>query len=100
LILREPESGARQTFARAVAGLIPDIDIYLEFKHNEAIKKAVEAGLGTGSLSGIVLQNNFKAGDLVPLKLPKRDMKRTFYFALPKQRYKTAAIDWWMAGCQ
>jgi hypothetical protein len=46
------------------------------------------------------MQNNFKAGDLVPLKLPKRDMKRTFYFALPKQRHKTAAIDWWMAGCQ
>lgn len=99
-ILREPESGARQTFARAMTGLIPDIDIYLEFKHNEAIKKAVEAGLGIGCLSQIVLQNNFKAGDLVPLKLPKRDMKRTFYFALPKQRHKTAAIDWWMAGCQ
>lgn len=99
-ILREPESGARQTFARAMAGLIPDIDIYLEFKHNEAIKKAVEAGLGIGCLSEIVLQNNFKAGDLVPLKLPKRDMKRTFYFALPKQRHKTAAINWWMAGCQ
>ena len=99
-ILREPESGARQTFARAMAGLIPDIDIYLEFKHNEAIKKAVEAGLGIGCLSEIVLQNNFKAGDLVPLKLPKRDMKRTFYFALPKKRHKTAAIDWWMAGCQ
>jgi DNA-binding transcriptional LysR family regulator len=99
-ILREPESGARQTFARAMAGLIADIDIYLEFKHNEAIKKAVEAGLGIGCLSEIVLQNNFKAGDLVPLKLPKRDMKRTFYFALPKQRHKTAAINWWMAGCQ
>ena len=98
-ILREPESGARQTFARAMTGLMPDIDIYLEFKHNEAIKKAVEAGLGIGCLSEIVLQNNFKTGDLVPLNLPKRDMKRTFYFALPKKRYKTAAIDWWIAGC-
>ena len=98
-ILREPESGARQTFNRALAELLPMLDIYLEFKHNEAIKKAVEAGLGIGCLSEIVLQNNFKSGELVPLKLPKRDMKRTFYFALPKNRYRTAAIEEWMAGC-
>jgi len=98
-ILREPESGARQTFNNALAGLMPDLDVYLEFKHNEAIKKAVEAGLGIGCLSEIVLQNNFKTGELVPLKLPKRDMKRTFYFALPKKRHKTAAIDWWVEEC-
>jgi DNA-binding transcriptional LysR family regulator len=78
---------------------MPDLDVYLEFKHNEAIKKAVEAGLGIGCLSEIVLQNNFKTGELVPLKLPKRDMKRTFYFALPKKRHKTAAIDWWVEEC-
>lgn len=98
-ILREPESGARQTFNRALAGLMPDLDIYLEFKHNEAIKKSVEAGLGIGCLSEIVLQNNFKTGDLVPLNLPERDMIRTFYFALPKNRRKSIAVDWWMEQC-
>ena len=98
-ILREPESGARQTFNRALAGLMPELDVYLEFKHNEAIKKSVEAGLGIGCLSEIVLQNNFKTGELVPLSLPKRNMKRTFYFALPKNRRKTVAVDWWMQQC-
>jgi len=99
-ILREPESGARQTFNKALAGLVPQLDIYLQFKHNEAIKKAVEAGLGIGCLSEIVLHNNFKSGDLVPLKLPKRDMTRTFYFALPKNRHRKVAIDWWMQQCR
>lgn len=98
-ILREPESGARQTFNRALAGLMPELDVYLEFKHNEAIKKSVEAGLGIGCLSEIVLQNNFKTGELVPLSLPKRNMKRTFYFALPKNRRKSVAVDWWMQQC-
>jgi DNA-binding transcriptional LysR family regulator len=98
-ILREPESGARQTFNRALAGLMPELDIYLEFKHNEAIKKAVEAGLGIGCLSEIVLRNNFKTGELVPLRLPRRDMKRTFYFALPKNRSSTTAINWWIEEC-
>ena len=99
-ILREPDSGARQTFDRAMSGLIPELDVYLEFKHNEAIKKAVEAGLGIGCLSEIVLQGDFKTGDLVPLKLPGRDMSRTFYFALLKKRFRKAAVDWWIEQCR
>lgn len=96
-ILREPGSGARQTFDRAMSDLLPSLKVALEFKHNEAIKKAVEAQLGIGCLSRIVLQNNFAAGDLVPLRLPaKRALHRTFYFALPRQHYARQAIDWWM----
>jgi len=88
-ILREPDSGARQTFEKAMSGLLPQINIYLEFKHNEAIKNAVESGLGIGCLSEIVLRKNFANGDLIPLKLPRRDMRRTFYFVLPKNRFRS-----------
>ncbi|NKB39245.1 MAG: LysR family transcriptional regulator [Gammaproteobacteria bacterium] len=87
-ILREPDSGARHTFEKALSELLPDINIYLEFKHNEAIKNAVESGLGIGCLSRIVLQRNFDNGDLVPLKLPRRKLRRTFYFALPKKTFQ------------
>lgn len=99
-ILREPDSGARQTFDRALAGLLPDITIYLELKHNEAIKNAVESGLGIGCLSRIVLQKNFANGDLVPLTLPRRDMRRTFYFALPRQRFHLESVESWMRICR
>lgn len=99
-ILREPDSGARHTFERALADLLPHINIYLEFKHNEAIKNAVESGLGIGCLSKIVLKRNFANGDLVPLKLPRRNMGRTFYFALPKKRVPIKAVDGWMASCR
>jgi len=98
-ILREPDSGARQTFEKAMSGLLPQINIYLEFKHNEAIKNAVESGLGIGCLSEIVLRKNFANGDLIPLKLPRRDMRRTFYFVLPKNRFHNDAIDSWMRLC-
>lgn len=99
-ILREPDSGARHTFEHALADLLPEITIHMEFKHNEAIKNAVESGLGIGCLSRIVLQKNFDNGDLVPLKLPRTDMRRTFYFALPKSRAKSAATEAWMQSCQ
>lgn len=99
-ILREPDSGARHTFERALAGILPDINIYLELKHNEAIKNAVESGLGIGCLSQIVLQKNFANGDLVPLALPRRDMRRTFYFALPRKRYPMDSVESWMHNCR
>jgi DNA-binding transcriptional LysR family regulator len=99
-IQREPDSGARQTFDRALAGLLPDINIYLELKHNEAIKNAVESGLGIGCLSRIVLQKNFANGDLVPLTLPRRNMRRTFYFCLPRKRFRLESVDSWMRTCR
>lgn len=99
-ILREPDSGARHTFDRALAGILPDINIYLELKHNEAIKNAVESGLGIGCLSQIVLEKNFANGDLVPLALPRRDMRRTFYFALPRKRYPLESVESWMGNCR
>lgn len=99
-ILREPDSGARHTFERALAGLLPEINIYLELKHNEAIKNAVESGLGIGCLSQIVLHKNFANGDLVPLHLPRRNMRRTFYFALPRKRFQIEAVDSWMRVCR
>jgi DNA-binding transcriptional LysR family regulator len=98
-ILREPDSGARNTFDRALAGLLPDINIYLEFKHNEAIKNAVESGLGVGCLSQIVLQKNFDNGDLVPLTLPRRNMRRTFYFALPRNQLRLDSVNSWIHTC-
>lgn len=99
-ILREPDSGARQTFDRAMAGVLPKINVFLEFRHNEAIKNAVETSLGIGCLSRLVLQKNFNNGDLVPLQLPKRDMRRTFYFALPKNRFPKKAVQLWIDICK
>ncbi|MGV6806886.1 MAG: LysR substrate-binding domain-containing protein [bacterium] len=99
-ILREPGSGARQTFDRAFSAVLPKIDVYLEFKHNEAIKRAVENGLGIGCLSRVVLQSNFRDGSLIPLRIPaKHQMKRTFYFVLSKARYRKQAVSRWIEQC-
>src|SRR5690606_41926297 len=54
-MLREAGSGTRQAFDRALHGLLPELHVTLELQHTEAIKRAVEAGLGTGCLSLIPL---------------------------------------------
>lgn len=99
-ILREAESGARMRFERTFAKLLPELNIYLEFRHNEAIKRAVECGLGIGCLSQIVLQGNFNEQSLIPLALPKEyRMQRKFYFAQKKDAYRRPAVARWIQLC-
>lgn len=99
-ILREPDSGARQTFDRAMGNALSKLNVHMEFRHNEAIKNAVESGLGIGCLSEIVLRRNFANGDLVPLQLPRHQLRRTFYFALPRGAFRSESLKAWMAVCE
>lgn len=99
-ILREPESAARKAFESSFIDLLPDLTVYLEFRHNEAIKRAVEARLGIGCLSQIVLQSNFKEGSLIPLSLSKEfQLKRKFFLVLAVGHYKKYSVDSWINIC-
>ncbi len=98
-ILRETGSGTRQSFDRAMHGLLPQLDILLELQHTEAIKRAVEAGLGISCLSRISLADAFKRGSLVPLETPHRDLRRDLYIALHRQKYQGAGLQRWLAIC-
>ncbi|MBY6211349.1 LysR family transcriptional regulator [Microbulbifer agarilyticus] len=99
-ILRETGSGTRQTFERALAGLLPELNIRLELQHTEAIKRAVEAGLGISCLSRVSLTDAFRRGALVELPVPQRDFSREFYFVLHRQKYRSAGIERWLELCQ
>ncbi|MFI2811005.1 MULTISPECIES: LysR family transcriptional regulator [Microbulbifer] len=99
-ILREPGSGTRQTFERALAGLLPQLHILLELQHTEAIKRAVEAGLGISCLSRVSLTDALKRGSLVELPVPQRDFRREFYFALHRQKYRSTGIERWLELCR
>lgn len=99
-ILRETGSGTRQTFDRAMRGLLPQLNVLLELQHTEAIKRAVEAELGIGCLSRVALVDAFKRGSLVRLPVPQRDFRRYFYFILHKQKYRSAGIERWLALCK
>lgn len=99
-ILREAGSGTRQTFDRALHGLLPQLNILLELQHTEAIKRAVEAELGIGCLSKVALVEAFRRGSLVPLPVPHRDFRRLFYFILHRQKYRSAGIERWLTLCR
>ena len=99
-ILRESGSGTRQAFDRAMAGILPDLTVQLELQHTEAIKRAVEKGLGISCLSRIALEDAFEQGRLVPLKVPHRDLRRAFYIILHRTKYRTAGLEKWLELCR
>lgn len=98
-IVREPGSGTRQTFDRAMHGLLGNLDIAMELQHTEAIKRAVEAGLGVGCLSRISLADAFARGSLVPVNVPQRDFSRQLNLIARRDRYNGAATRHWLALC-
>ncbi len=99
-IQREAGSGTRQTFDRAMRGLLPRLEILLELQHTEAIKRAVESNLGIACLSRISLVDAFRRGSLVPLEVPHRDFRRMFYAVLHKHKYRSAGILKWLELCR
>ncbi len=98
-IVREPGSGTRQTFNRAMRGILSNLDITMELQHTEAIKRAVEAGLGVGCLSKISLVEAFARGSLVPLEVPGRDFSRQFNIISHRKKFHSAVLKQWIKLC-
>jgi DNA-binding transcriptional LysR family regulator len=99
-ILRERGSGTRQVFDAALRHSLSDLDIRLELEHTEAIKRAVESGMGIGCISRLALKDAFRRGSLVPLEINGLDLKRRFNFVLHRQKFRTAGIEAFLALCR
>lgn len=99
-ILRERGSGTRQVFDAALRHQLTNLNIKLELEHTEAIKRAVESGLGISCISRLALKDAFKRGSLVPLEIAGLDLKRQFNFVIHKQKYLTGGISAFLALCR
>lgn len=99
-ILRERGSGTRETLEQALRHRLPGLRVRLELEHTEAVKRAVENGLGIGCISRLALRDAFRRGSLVPLEVPGVDLGRRFQFAWHRGKYHTAAIRAFLAACK
>jgi DNA-binding transcriptional LysR family regulator len=89
-VLREPGSGTRSAFEQALAhlGIEPGrLRIVMELPSNEAVRAAVEAGLGATALSASVAAPSIESALLhhVPFRLPQRE----FHVLRHNQRYQS-----------
>jgi DNA-binding transcriptional LysR family regulator len=98
-VLRERGSGTRQTFERALAGLLPDLRVVLELTQTEAIKSAVAEGLGLGCLSRIALADSFRSKSLAPLSVRKRNFERWLYLVVHRKKHIGAGLERFLSIC-
>ncbi len=91
-IMREPGSGTREVFEAALSGRVHSIHISLELGHTEAIKKAVEAGLGISCLSRLAVQRELENGWLVEIKT-SLNLKRSLTILLRNVTCRTRLLQ-------
>jgi DNA-binding transcriptional LysR family regulator len=93
-VLREPGSGTRSVFETALEGFgltSGALTVGLEMPSNEAVRAAVEAGMGATVISASVAAASLEAGLLhqVGLDLPDR----AFHVLRHRERYQSRAAD-------
>ena len=99
-ILREQGSGTRQTFDRAMYGLLPKMNIPLELRGTEAIKQAVKQNIGIGCLSRLSLKEDFGRGELAKLHAPNRDLSRKLYLIMHQRKHINNSLKNWLNLCE
>ena len=99
-ILREQGSGTRETFDQAMRHHRGPVEVRLELEHTEAIKRAVESGLGIGCISRLALRDAFRRGSLVPLEVPALDLRRSFHFVWHRRKYPSEAMREFLSLCR
>lgn len=99
-IVREPGSGTRETLDQALRHHRFDLRVRLELEHTEAIKRAVEFGLGLGCISRLALREAFRRGSLVAIETPELDLLRHFQFLWHKRKFQTAGMREFIGLCR
>jgi LysR family transcriptional regulator, low CO2-responsive transcriptional regulator len=88
-VMREQGSGTGSAFtgALAQAGIVPSrMRVAAQLGSNEAVKRAVMAGVGVSFVSQLSVQKELDRGDLVQVVVPGIDIRRHFYLARRKGR--------------
>jgi DNA-binding transcriptional LysR family regulator len=86
-ILSRKGSGTRTIIEERLGMIGIALQSTMEFGHTEAVKKAVEAGLGVSVISKAAISREEHLGLIKALRLSGVDLKRTFYFAYRKDKY-------------
>lgn len=94
-ICREEGSGTREVMLESMSadgGSAGDLNIVMELGSLEAIKGAVEAGMGISVLSSATVVKELKLGSLIAIKLDP-PARRPFSFVHQKQKFRVRAMD-------
>lgn len=99
-ILREKGSGTREVLDHLLFSQMPRFNIAMELGNSEAIKHAVQYGMGISCLSRRVVQEQLKNGTLVELVVPELNLYRTLYLIYHRQKHMSNALQKLLSYCK
>ena len=98
-VLREPGSGTREASDRWLIPQLPEMQLELELSTNEAVKRAVAAGIGLGCLSELAVRDSVQQGWLVQLGTTFPAIDRTLSIVRHRSKKLGSAAEGFMQHC-
>ena len=95
-ILREMGSGTREEVEQLLHGQHVAVNVVMELGSNEAIKRAVEKGLGASIISANAVKRELQAGLLKAIRLPGESATRNFYVIHHKDKYISNILSYFL----
>lgn len=98
-IMREKGSGTAAIFRNKMRDYLDEVNIVMEMGHPEAVKRAVESGVGIACLSALTICREVENGWLKSLKVSGVDMKRQLYVISRKDKQMSDALAEFLSFC-
>jgi DNA-binding transcriptional LysR family regulator len=98
-VLRERGSGTREASDRWLIPHLPELRVALELSTNEAVKRAVEAGIGLGCLSELAVRDAIRRGWLEELSTGFPTLERTLSIVRHRSKGLGAAAEGFLRHC-
>lgn len=99
-ILRERGSGTREVVEQMLMSQLGEVRLKMELGGTEAIKRAVESGMGISCLPKIALAGDVERGTLLILPSPFLHLNRAFHILIYKKKYRTQGMLGFLALCR
>ncbi|BCO08037.1 LysR family transcriptional regulator [Desulfolithobacter dissulfuricans] len=99
-IVREEGSGTEEILESNIFSQLKKFNVLLRLGHTEAIKKAVEAGLGVGCLSSLAVGREVEQGWLVQLPTPFLQLQRELLIVVHRGKDHTPLFKEFLAFCE
>ncbi|MED4533929.1 LysR family transcriptional regulator [Metabacillus fastidiosus] len=95
MIWRESTSGTRLIVENALreCDILDKMESYMELGSTQAIKSAVEAGLGVSILPRITVAKELRFGLLREVKMKNINIKRDLWLVQKPQRFRRSSVD-------
>lgn len=98
-VMREQGSGTASAFRERMKDYLDDVNVVMEMGHPEAVKRAVESGVGLACLSALTVCREVENGWLKSLNVEGVDMSRQLWIVKRKDKVITEAMSEFLDFC-